>query len=283
MTAFDVMKTGGRREDRRGRGLRPEPNGEIMSAMLNQEWAVWVRRSFLWAVGIFASACLGYAQAPPRLHLTGRETETWIEIAGEVEPDNDYRIEGSVNLKAWQEVGRFHATNFTENFLVTKTPAGSGFFRLSTGLPPLPRVWLASPTNGETCTRLTGINLVANATTTNAVVVKMEFFADDKQLGASTSAPFTLKWLPTQNKSFSLHVKATDNFGRIAYSSKNTVIVAKTIADAGSTTAGFQDDFDGTATGRRVGPHRNHPGYLHCGWRKPPRFQREWRGKPLAL
>lgn len=93
-----------------------------------------------------------------------------------------------------------------------------------------PQVVLTAPTAGGLYYSPVTIRLAANATSTNGAIVKVQYYAGDKPIGESSTAPFTLDWLATQNGFLEITAFATDAAGLTGRSAP----VSLTIIGAGT-------------------------------------------------
>ena len=120
---------------------------------------------------------------------------------------------------------------------ITISPEADGSVLLNTSLRPfgnvelagadivivpaseLPTVNLTAPTEGAIFNMGTKITLTAAASSPNATVTNVEFFAEGTNtLGQATIAPYTIDWTNAAPGARTLTAKATDSLGRFAFS-----------------------------------------------------------------
>ena len=105
------------------------------------------------------------------------------------------------------------------------------------GDPPIPGRYLetcakqylaaaiTSPLNRAVFSAATNIVISAGALSRSGSIVSMEFFADGRKLGESTSAPFQFEWRNALQGKHTLTVRATDSLGTAAVSSAVNITV----------------------------------------------------------
>ncbi|MBI4663922.1 MAG: Ig-like domain-containing protein [Verrucomicrobia bacterium] len=86
------------------------------------------------------------------------------------------------------------------------------------GEPVKPVVTISSPTEGAVIPASGDVAIAANAADADGTVVKVEFFEGDNKIGEDTTAPFSISWKPSAERSYTLTAKATDNTGDSATS-----------------------------------------------------------------
>lgn len=87
-----------------------------------------------------------------------------------------------------------------------------------------PNVTLISPAPGAVFTSPATVTLSADAVDPEGTVTSVTFFANDKEIGVVTSAPYTLTWLPAYG-SYTLTAKAVDNLGAMRVSAPVAITV----------------------------------------------------------
>lgn len=91
-----------------------------------------------------------------------------------------------------------------------------------------PSVNLTSPSNGATALLGTTLTLQVNATDTDlGTISKVEYYSGTTLLGTTTTAPFSLNWMPTALGSETVTAKAYDNNGASTVSSAVTFSVVR--------------------------------------------------------
>jgi RHS repeat-associated protein len=91
------------------------------------------------------------------------------------------------------------------------------------GVVPLPTVTLTAPTNNSVYSFGTNIIVTANATASGGYsITNVQFVAavgsNQFLIGVATNSPYTTNWIPPIPGSYSLFAVATDNAGRVGYS-----------------------------------------------------------------
>lgn len=81
------------------------------------------------------------------------------------------------------------------------------------GDPFPPTVVLTSPVADQQIPAGTAVNITADARDRDGAVSKVEFFEAGNKIGEATSAPFSVLFRPTQERSFSISARVTDNTG----------------------------------------------------------------------
>ena len=76
-----------------------------------------------------------------------------------------------------------------------------------------PTVVLTAPTEGSTLDAAGGITLSANASDSDGTVLKVDFYANSKLVGSSTTTPFHFIWNSATASHYILTAVATDNLG----------------------------------------------------------------------
>jgi Big-like domain-containing protein/Calx-beta domain-containing protein len=105
-------------------------------------------------------------------------------------------------------------------------------------LPPPPVVKITNPTNGASFVAPTNIPITAEASSSNADIARVQFYADDHFIGADIGVNkphYTLLWTNPPPGFYSLHAIAFDNFGGKGSSES----VAVTISGTNSTPPGL--------------------------------------------
>lgn len=92
------------------------------------------------------------------------------------------------------------------------------------GDPFPPTVILTAPPFDQQFAVGSTINITADARDRDGTVAKVEFFEGVNKIGEVASAPFTFAFRPTQEKSYTLSARVTDNSGATATSSSIKVI-----------------------------------------------------------
>ena len=88
-----------------------------------------------------------------------------------------------------------------------------------------PTVGITSPSNNATVYRFWGTTINANASDSDGVITKVEFYAGSTLLGTDTSAPYSFFWSPASRGNFTLTAKAYDDDGAVTTSAPVTVRV----------------------------------------------------------
>ena len=140
------------------------------------------------------------------------------------------------------------------------TEAGTGWqVVLDTGNPApvitpnkLPTVSLTAPTVAISLVAGTSVNLAANASDTDGVVVKVEFLASGVKLGEATQTPYVFRWTPSVAGTYSITARATDNGnGSLATAAISVTVTTPT----GSTTLPTQAEAARFLTQATFGPN----------------------------
>ncbi len=122
-----------------------------------------------------------------------------------------------VQLEAGAHVMRFTigATDYVNlNYIVFEAVA----------VPPV--VHITSPLSLGTFTANESVTIAATATSENAAIVDVRYYANDVLLGTNNSAPYSFVWKNMAEGSYTVKVEALDNSGQIA-SDMVTVTIAK--------------------------------------------------------
>jgi hypothetical protein len=92
-------------------------------------------------------------------------------------------------------------------------------------LPPNvpPTVSLSAPADGSQFALGTTITVSANAGDSDGSVVDVDFTANGQNIGDARSAPFAIGWTPTQQGTYTLQARATDNRGGMTPSATRSV------------------------------------------------------------
>ncbi|MCA9348158.1 hypothetical protein KC867_01990 [Candidatus Saccharibacteria bacterium] len=88
-----------------------------------------------------------------------------------------------------------------------------------------PTVTLQS--NGNNFVTPANIELKADAKDEDGTIAKVEFFANNKIIGAVTNSPFTLKWTNAEPNGYSIYAKATDDKGAPSSSQAINITVSQ--------------------------------------------------------
>ena len=89
-----------------------------------------------------------------------------------------------------------------------------------------PQVSLISPTENDTFTVPSTINLQTATSDPDGTLSKVEFFAGTEKLGEVLSSPFNIDWTVTKGGAYMLTARATDNEGATATSSGINILVS---------------------------------------------------------
>jgi hypothetical protein len=89
----------------------------------------------------------------------------------------------------------------------------SGGINVSVNTPVPPSVNITAPANGATYTAPATINITANASDTDGVVTKVDFYQGTTWLGTDSSSPYSFSWTGVTAGAYTLTAKATDNSG----------------------------------------------------------------------
>ncbi|MDP3514719.1 MAG: Ig-like domain-containing protein [Sulfuritalea sp.] len=89
----------------------------------------------------------------------------------------------------------------------------------------LPVVTLTSPNPDQMVNAPGSFTLTANATDSDGMIAKVEFYQGATLIGTATTAPYTVTWNNVPAGTYSLTVRATDNLGGSTTSSPVSVIV----------------------------------------------------------
>lgn len=81
-----------------------------------------------------------------------------------------------------------------------------------------PSVSIISPTNNTIISNIIPISIAANATDTDGTVAKVDFFVGNTLIGTDNTSPYTTTWTPTNNGTYTITAKATDNLGLVTTS-----------------------------------------------------------------
>ena len=93
-------------------------------------------------------------------------------------------------------------------------PSGAGpaeSARVGDPFPPV--ISLTSPTADQQFAVGSTIMVTADASDRDGTVTKVEFFEGSNKIGEAISAPFTISFKPTVEKSYTLSAEVTDNSG----------------------------------------------------------------------
>jgi|GEM_PF-1178544 len=88
-----------------------------------------------------------------------------------------------------------------------------------------PTVSITSPANNAAFTAVATIPISANATDSDGVINKVEFFQGTTKLGEDTQAPFTFNWTSVSAGAYVITARATDNAGATTTSSAVNITV----------------------------------------------------------
>ncbi|HEU4765786.1 MAG TPA: Ig-like domain-containing protein, partial [Pyrinomonadaceae bacterium] len=94
-----------------------------------------------------------------------------------------------------------------------------------TPAPSAPQVVLTVPSNGATFVAGNDITLAANATDSNGVVTKVDFYRSGTLIGTDTTAPYSVLWSNVPKGVYELTAKATDDSGLSATSAPVSITV----------------------------------------------------------
>ena len=124
------------------------------------------------------------------------------------------------NLIALNNIGqmKFVGTNASEVYL------DNIYFFYNKGTAPV--ISITAPLNNATYNAPANIVINATATSTTAIISKVEFFKGGTSLGVSTVAPYSINWSNVSGGNYSITAKATDSTGLSTTSSPVSVIVA---------------------------------------------------------
>ena len=89
-----------------------------------------------------------------------------------------------------------------------------------------PAVAITSPTNGQSVNVGSSVTLTANASDSDGVITKVEFYRGMTKLGERNSAPFSINWTTEVPGTFSLTAVAYDNDGGITTSTPVSLTAA---------------------------------------------------------
>jgi len=92
-----------------------------------------------------------------------------------------------------------------------------------------PAVAIANPSNGQTLPANTAVSLSANATDSDGVIAKVEFFQGSTKISEDSSAPFTATWPGAVAGSYSFTAIATDNDGGVTTSAPVAITLVNNI------------------------------------------------------
>jgi hypothetical protein len=154
--------------------------------------------------------------------VPGGTSYTWVR-GGDATPEGRSRFEisqaGTHTVNLWmREDGQI-----VDKMLITTdpnfVPSGVGPAESPrVGDPFPPTVTLTSPTADQQIAAGTAVTITANAQDRDGTVSKVEFFEGTNKIGEATSAPFTFQFRPTQERSYTLSARVTDNAGLTATS-----------------------------------------------------------------
>jgi hypothetical protein len=88
-----------------------------------------------------------------------------------------------------------------------------------------PTVQITTPTSGSTFLSGSDITIGATATDSDGAIQKVAFYAGTRQLGQSTTAPYSYVWHRPSPGSYAVTARATDNGGLVKTSAPVTVTV----------------------------------------------------------
>jgi hypothetical protein len=77
-----------------------------------------------------------------------------------------------------------------------------------------PTVAITSPTDNSSIAAHANLTISADANDPNDSIAKVSFFANDKSLGSSTTAPYSLIWSNVPAGTYALFARAEDQFGK---------------------------------------------------------------------
>jgi beta-glucosidase len=110
----------------------------------------------------------------------------------------------------------------------------------------LPSVSITSPLNGDTFARGEDIVIEANASDSDGVVTKVEFFQGSTKLGEDTNSPYSYTWSNAPAGPYSLTARATDNNDATRTSEAVNISVSG-VAGSGAVIREWWTDISGTA------------------------------------
>jgi uncharacterized repeat protein (TIGR02543 family) len=89
----------------------------------------------------------------------------------------------------------------------------------------LPLVELLAPTNAQTFTIGSSINIIASATDLDGSISKIEFYQNSTKIGEKSSLPFSLEWQPPATGTYAVYAKAIDSNAAVGVTASISVIV----------------------------------------------------------
>jgi hypothetical protein len=92
------------------------------------------------------------------------------------------------------------------------------------GFPPEISITISS--HNDTIPLGDTVTISANATDTDGTISNVEFFVDDKSIGADSTLQYQMKWIAEHSGNYTVIAEATDDEGNITESNQVTIIVS---------------------------------------------------------
>ncbi len=102
-------------------------------------------------------------------------------------------------------------------------------FNTSSAINKLPTVSISAPSNGTNFTAPASFSINANATDSDGIITKVEFYNGPTLLGISYNAPYSFNWSNVSAGIYSITAKATDNVGGTNVSASVTLIITSIV------------------------------------------------------
>ncbi|MBM4148578.1 MAG: hypothetical protein FJ224_05995 [Lentisphaerae bacterium] len=127
-------------------------------------------------------------------------------------------------FSGWNTAADGSGTDYAESASYTVEAAVTLYAKWQTGNVS-PTCALTAPTNGASFTAPASITLTADASDTDGMVTKVEFFNGDTLLHEDTTSPYRYDWTGVGAGSYTLTARATDNDGAVTTSAVANITV----------------------------------------------------------
>jgi M6 family metalloprotease-like protein len=148
------------------------------------------------------------------------ELHNWLKI----ERDGDGVNWTMVGYQTIQMSSQVYVGLFAKGNAYTPYPAQATFDNISFTSSPFPTVSITSPVNGAVySTNSVTINATASTSVVNGSITKVDFYDNTTLIGTDNTAPYSFVWNNVSGGIHTIVVKATDNTGKVAVSTKVAV------------------------------------------------------------